>query len=30
MGTGLIKSRASLEGLYDPSFTQEYAKAHGG
>jgi NitT/TauT family transport system substrate-binding protein len=30
MGTGLIKSRASLEGLYDPSFTQEYVKAHGG
>ena len=30
MGTGLIKSRASLEGLYDPSFTQEYLKAHGG
>jgi len=30
MGTGLIKQRASLEGLYDPSFTQEYLKAHGG
>ena len=30
VGTGLIKSRASLEGLYDPSFTQEYLKAHGG
>ena len=30
MGTGLIKNRASLEGLYDPSFTQEYLKAHGG
>ena len=30
MGTGLTKSRASLEGLYDPSFTQEYLKAHGG
>lgn len=30
MGTGLIKSRASLEGLYDPSFTQAYAAAHGG
>jgi NitT/TauT family transport system substrate-binding protein len=28
LGTGLIKSRASLEGLYDPSFTQEYLKAH--
>ncbi|HEY4409561.1 MAG TPA: ABC transporter substrate-binding protein, partial [Acidimicrobiia bacterium] len=24
MGTGLIKQRASLSGLYDPSFTQEY------
>jgi NitT/TauT family transport system substrate-binding protein len=30
LGTGLIKSRASLEGLYDPSFTQAYAAAHGG
>ena len=30
MGTGLIKSRASLQGLYDPSFTKEYVKAHGG
>jgi NitT/TauT family transport system substrate-binding protein len=30
LGTGLIKSRASLNGLYDPSFTQAYVKAHGG
>jgi NitT/TauT family transport system substrate-binding protein len=28
LGSGLIKSRASLEGLYDPSFTQDYLKAH--
>ncbi|HEV7863695.1 MAG TPA: ABC transporter substrate-binding protein [Acidimicrobiia bacterium] len=30
LGTGLIKSRASLDGLYDPSFTKAYAAAHGG
>jgi NitT/TauT family transport system substrate-binding protein len=30
VGTGLIKQRATLEGLYDPSFTKVYLAAHGG
>jgi len=28
LGAGLIKSRASLEGLYDPSFTKAYIANH--
>jgi NitT/TauT family transport system substrate-binding protein len=30
LGNGLIKQRASLEGLFDPSFTEAYRAAHGG
>jgi NitT/TauT family transport system substrate-binding protein len=30
LGTGLIKQKAALKGLFDPSFTQAYVAAHGG